>query len=107
MNSLRIKKDDLVKVIAGAHKGKTGKVVTVDPKAGTVTIEGLGVIKRRVKPSQLNPTGGSREVHRALDVSKVALVVDDKGTTSRIGYATSKDGAKVRTAKRLKNKEIK
>lgn len=108
MNTLRIKKGDLVKVVAGSHKGKTGKVLTTDAHARTVTVEGIGLIKRHVKPSQLNPRGGTKEIHRPLDVSKVALVVDEtKGTTSRVGYGQSKDGKKVRQAKALKNKEIK
>lgn len=108
MNSLRIKKGDLVKVVAGAHKGKTGKVVTTNLKDRTVTVEGLGVLKRRVKPSQLNPQGGTKEIHRPLDISKVALVVDEtKGKISRVGYSVDKDGKKIRTAKALKNKEIK
>ena len=106
--SLRIKKGDLVKVIAGAHKGKTGKVLRTNSADQLVFVEGIGTIKRRVKPSQLNPRGGSKEIHLGLSAAKVALVVDEaKGTTSRVAYATSKDGAKIRVARALKNKEIK
>ena len=105
--AFRIKKGDLVKVIAGSHKGKTGKVVTTSVKDNTVTVEGINVIKRHIKPSQINPRGGSKEIHKGLPASSVALVVDEaKGTTSRIGYALDKDGKKVRVAKSTK-KEIK
>lgn len=107
MNTLRIKKNDTVKVIAGAHKGKTAKVVEVVPAQGGVKLEGIGVTKRHIKPNQLNPRGTTKEVHIAIDASKVALVVDEKGKTSRVGYKQSKEGAKVRVAKALKNKEIK
>ena len=103
----RIKKDDIVKIIAGSKKGTTGKVLAVDTKKGTVLVEGIGVGHRHVKPSQLNPTGGKKDIHVPTDISKVALVVDEKtGKTSRVGMKVTAD-AKVRVAKALKNKEIK
>ena len=105
---MRIRKDDLVKIIAGSNKGTTGKVVSVDTKKNTVLVEGVGVGHRHVKPNQLNPRGGKKDIHVGIDVSKVALVVDEKaGTTSRVGLAKNSDGVKVRLAKSLKNKEIK
>lgn len=104
----KIKKDDLVKVMAGAHKGKTGKVLSVSAKDQAVLIEGIGVVKRHVKPSQINPRGGTKEVHTSIDVSKVAVVVDEKkNTTTRVGIVVDKDGKKTRVARALKNKEIK
>jgi len=75
---MKLKKDDLVKVIAGKHKGQTGKVVTAYPKQNAVAIEGLGLVKRFVKPNQLNPRGGTKEVHVPLDASKVSLITDKK-----------------------------
>lgn len=107
MSNLRIKKGDLVKVVAGSHKGKTAKVVSTNAAAQTVTLEGVGVVKRHIKPNQLNPRGGTKEVHKGLPVSNVALVVDEaKGKTSRVGYQLGKEGTKVRVAKSTK-KEIK
>ncbi len=104
----RIRKDDTVKIIAGAKKGTTGKVLAVDTKKGTVLVEGVGVGHRHVKPSQLNPRGGKKDIHTAIDISKVALVVDEKaGTTSRVGLVRNADGNKTRVARALKNKEIK
>ncbi|PLS81874.1 50S ribosomal protein L24 [Candidatus Saccharibacteria bacterium] len=106
--TMKIKKGDLVKVQTGAHKGETGKVLSVLPKQSAVLIDGIGVVKRHIKPNQLNPRGGTKDVHIPMNISKVALVVDDKtSATSRVGYATTKDGAKVRVARALKNKEIK
>lgn len=105
--ALRIKKGDLVKVIAGSHKGKTGKVVTTNAAEQTITVEKIGIIKRHVKPTQLNPRGGTKEIHRALPLSNVALINDEtKATTTRVGYGTDKDGKKIRIAKST-GKEIK
>lgn len=106
--SERIKKDDIVKIISGQHKGTTGKVVAVLPKKNGVLIEGFGQKHRKLKPSQMNPTGGHKDIHVPVDLSKVALVVDEKtNKTSRIGYSKTAEGAKVRLARQLKNKEIK
>lgn len=104
----RIRKDDIVKIIAGAKKGTTGKVLKVNVAAGTVLIEGVGVGHRHMKPSQLNPRGGSKDIHVPMDISKVALVVDEKtGKTSRVGLVKNADGGKTRVARSMKNKEIK
>lgn len=104
----RIRKGDTVKLISGAKKGTTGKVLSVNTATGRLVIEGIGVRTRHVRPSQLNPQGGKREIHVSTDISKVALVVDEKsGKTSRVGYSKNASGAKVRTARALKDKEIK
>ena len=104
----RIRKGDLVKIVAGSKKGTTGKVVAIDTKKNGVLIEGVGIGHRNVKPSQLNPRGGKKDIHVPMDISKVALVVDEKTTkTSRVGLVTNASGAKVRVAKSMKNKEIK
>jgi large subunit ribosomal protein L24 len=104
----RIQKDDLVKIISGDKKGTTGKVVRVLSKKNAVLVEGVGTKHRHVKPSQLNPRGGSKDIHVATPIHKVALVVDEKTSkTSRIGYTKNADGVKVRLARQAKNKEIK
>ena len=101
----RIRKDDLVKIIAGSNKGVTGKVLSVTP-AG-VLVEGVGLKTRHVKPSQLNPRGGKKDIHVATPLHKLALVTDEKSAkTSRVGYTTGENG-KVRVARQQKNKEIK
>ena len=104
----RIQKDDIVKLISGTNKGVTGKVVAVLPKKNSVLVEGIGVKHRKVKPSQLNPRGGSKDIHVPTPLHKVALVIDEKTSkTSRVGYVKNADGAKVRLARQAKNKEIK
>ncbi len=104
----RIQKDDIVKLISGAKKGTTGKVLQVLAKKNMVLVEGVGNKHRHVKPSQLNPRGGSKDIHVPVSLHKVALVVDAKAaTTSRVGYTKTAEGAKVRLARQAKNKEIK
>ena len=104
----RIQKDDIVKLISGANKVTTGKVLRVLAKKNMVLVEGVGTKHRHVKPSQLNPRGGSKDIHVPTPMHKVALVVDEKSAaTSRVGYSKNADGAKVRLARQAKNKEIK
>ena len=90
----KIKKDDMVIVIAGKDKDKTGKVLSV--KDGKVVVEGVNVVKKHTKPNQMNQNGGIVEKEAAIDVSNVMLLVDGKAT--RVGFEV-KDGKKVRVAK--------
>jgi large subunit ribosomal protein L24 len=84
----------IVKITAGAHKGTTGKVLAVFPKTGSALIEGVGLGHRHVKPSQLNPRGGKKDVHVPTPLHKLALVTDEKsGKTSRVGYKVT-EGSK-------------
>lgn len=102
----RIKKDDLVKIVAGANKGKIAKVVKLDNQK--VYLEGINIRTRHVAPNRLNNQGSKKDVHLPLDISNVALIVEDVKNaekTSKVGYQV-KNGAKIRIAK-LNNKEVK
>lgn len=104
----RILKGDTVKIISGDNKGTTGAVLSVLPRQNAALVEGVGTRTRKVKPTQLNPRGGTKDIHVPVPLSKLALVTDAKaGSTSRVGYKTNADGAKVRVARQAKNKEIK
>lgn len=104
----RIRKDDMVKIIAGSHKGITGKVLAVMPQKNVALVEGVGLGHRHVKPNQLNPRGGKKDIHVGVSLHKLALVTDEKAAkTSRVGYKKSAEGDKVRVARQQKNKEIK
>lgn len=104
----KIIKGDIVKIIAGAKKGVTGKVLQVLNKKNAVLVEGIGNIHRTVKPSRQNPRGGHLDIHVPTPISKVALVVDEKASkTSRVGLSTNAEGKTVRVARQLKDKEIK
>lgn len=91
----KIKKDDLVKVITGKDKDKTGKVLQV--KDGKVVVEGCNMVTKHAKPSAGNPNGGIVNHEVAMDISNVMLVVD--GQATRVGFEI-KDGKKVRVAKK-------
>ena len=103
---IRVKKGDTVIVLSGKYKGQTGTVVTTHPKENKVTVEGINVIKKAVKPSRTNPQGGFQEITKPLWVSKVALVDPTTKKATRIGYSFDKEGNKVRVAKGS-GKEIK
>ena len=90
----KIKRDDLVKVIAGKDKDKTGKVLSV--KGGKVLVEGCNMVTKHTKPSQTNQNGGIVHQEAPIDISNVMLFVDGKAT--RVGFEV-KDGKKVRVAK--------
>jgi len=102
----RIIKGDTVKLISGAQKGTTGKVVGVTKEG--ILIEGIGQKHRHIKPSQLNPRTTHKDIHVAVPAHKVALVVDEKsGKTSRVGFIKNADGGKTRLARQANSKEIK
>ncbi len=102
---IRLKKGDEVVVLSGKYKGKTGKVTAIHPKENKVTVEGINVVKKHIKPTQVRPQGGIEEITKPIWVSKVAIV-DDKKKPSRIGYKQDKDGNKSRVFKST-GKEIK
>ncbi len=96
MSNMKIKKGDLVKVIAGKDKGKDGKVIAVNHKKNTVLVEGVNMITKHTKPSAANQQGGIVHQEGPLHVSNVMYLY--KGKPARIQYQI-KDGKKVRAAK--------
>lgn len=96
MSTLKIKKGDTIKVIAGKDKDTEGKVLSVDAKKGKVLVEGVNMITKHAKASQANPNGGIIQKEAPIDISNVMLVV--KGKTTRVGFKIE-DGKKVRFAK--------
>ncbi len=66
-----VKKGDLVKVIAGAHKGVEGLILEVNRKTSRVFVEGVAQIKRTIKPSQEKPEGGFKDIERPIHISNV------------------------------------
>ena len=103
---IRLKKDDTVVVTAGKYKGQTGKITATHPKENKVTVEGINVVKKSVKPTQLKPQGGIIEITKPIWVSKVALVDPSDKKPTRVGYTFDKSGNKVRVYKRS-GKEVK
>ncbi|HZJ34766.1 MAG TPA: 50S ribosomal protein L24 [Candidatus Angelobacter sp.] len=104
----RIIKGDTVKIISGANKGTTGKVLRVLTKERAILVEGIGNIHRHFKPNRQNPRGGDKDIHVPTSIHKVALVVDNKTSkTSRVGLIKTVDGKTTRVARQNKDKEIK
>lgn len=96
MSNIKIKKGDLVKVIAGKDKGNKGKIISVNHKNNTVLVEGVNMITKHTKPSAANQQGGIVHQEGPIDVSNVMYLYD--GKPARIQYQI-KDGKKVRAAK--------
>lgn len=78
MIKYKIKKGDMVKVIAGDDKGKSGNVLQVLPKKGQVVVEGLKLAKKAIKPSDKDPKGGFITKEMPMSISNVAKVEGDK-----------------------------
>ncbi len=93
---LKLKKDDLVEIIAGREKGKKGKILTLFPDEGRLTVEKLNMVKRHTKPSAQNKQGGIVEKEGRLAISNVMLVCDKCGKGVRIKRKKLEDGKRVR-----------
>ena len=96
MASMKIKKGDLVKVIAGKDKDKEGKVIAVNVKNNTLLVEGVNMITKHTKPSMANQQGGIVHQEGPINASNVMLMHDGKAT--RVGFKMEGD-KKVRFAK--------
>ena len=97
---MKIKKGDQVVVITGRDKGIKGEVLKALPQESRVIVQGVNVVKKHRKPTQMNPQGGIENVEKPVHVSNVALVDPKEGKRTRVGFKTLKDGKKVRVAKR-------
>ncbi len=95
---MKIKKGDKVQVIAGKDKGVTGEVLAVYPDKNKVVVEGVNILKKHVKPSQLNPEGGIMSQEAPIDASNVMYYDTKAKKAGRVGYAFE-NGKKVRTVK--------
>ncbi len=108
--ALKIRKDDNVRVIAGKDKGRTGRVLRVDPGKQKVYVEGANIIKRHTKPRTLRDTqrsqelGGIVEMEGPIHVSNVMLIDPDSGEPTRVSIKRE-GGRRVRVAKKS-GKEI-
>jgi large subunit ribosomal protein L24 len=103
MATLKIRKGDTVKVIAGRDKGKTGRVLEVEKENGRLLVEGVQMVKRHTKANPAKQIkGGIAEKEATIHVSNVMVVTGD-GKTSRVGYKIEGEGAsakKVRVARK-------
>ncbi|MCK5760425.1 MAG: 50S ribosomal protein L24 [Candidatus Delongbacteria bacterium] len=102
---MKIKRDDKVKVIAGNHKGKEGKVLKVLFAKNRVIIEGVNIVKKHEKPSQANQQGGIIEKEASINASNVMLICDNCGKAVRSSSNRNEDGIVTRIC-RICNKPV-
>jgi large subunit ribosomal protein L24 len=98
VSAVRIKKGDLVKVIAGKDKDREGKVISVNAKKRTALVEGVNMVTKHAKPSMANQQGGIIHQEAPIDISNIMYV--HKGQPTKIGYKITDNGKKVRVAKK-------
>ena len=96
---MKIKKGDTVIVNTGKDKGKKGEVLQTMPTKSRVIVQGVNVVKKHTKPTQIS-SGGIVEKELSIHVSNVSLADPKEDKPTRVGYKTLKDGKKVRIAKR-------
>lgn len=96
---MKIKKGDQVVVLTGKDKGKKGEVVRAIPTENRVVVSGVNVVKKHTKPTQFS-AGGIEDKELSIHASNVALVDPKKGSATRVGFKVTKDGKKVRVAKK-------
>ncbi len=88
---MKIKKGDKVQVIAGAYKGTVAEVIKVLPKQNKVIVEGVNVVKKHMKPTQVNPDGGIIEKEAPIHVSNVMAYDEKAKKASRVGFEIKED----------------
>ncbi|MEL0645026.1 MULTISPECIES: 50S ribosomal protein L24 [unclassified Olleya] len=98
MTKLKIKTGDIVKVIAGDHKGSEGKVQKVFIEKNKAIVEGVNMVKKHTKPSAQNPQGGIVEKEASINISNLSLLTS-KGEETRVGFRMEGD-KKVRFSKK-------
>ncbi len=100
MGSLKIKKNDMVQVIAGKYKGKISKVLQVFPKDQKVLVEGVNIVKKHQKPRKQGDKGGIIEITKPFHVCKVMLVDPKSNKPTRVGIKVLKNNKKTRISKK-------
>jgi len=100
VTKLHVKKDDLVMIVAGKDKGKSGKVLRVLPEKERVVVENLNLIKRHTRPSQTNNEGGIIEKEAPIAISNVQLLCPGCSKPARTRIKALEDGNKVRFCKK-------
>jgi large subunit ribosomal protein L24 len=110
MAALKIRRDDMVRIISGKDRGKTGRVLRVDPRNDRVFVEGANIVKRHMRPRTLRDTqraqemGGIVEREGPIHVSNVMLIDPDSGEPTRVGI--KREGERRVRVARKSGKEI-
>jgi large subunit ribosomal protein L24 len=99
MIKLKIKTGDIVRVIAGDHKGAEGKVVKVDREKNKAIVEGVNMVSKHTKPSAKSPQGGIVKKEAPIQISNISLIDPKTKETTRVGIKVEGD-KKVRFSKK-------
>ena len=94
--SIKVKKNDRVKIVAGKDKGKSGKVLFVDTKKLNLIVEGLNLVRKTRRPDQKNQKGGIIDIEAPVNISNVMVLCPKCGKASRVGKKELSDGKNVR-----------
>jgi large subunit ribosomal protein L24 len=97
---IKIRKGDLVKVIAGDSKGQQGTVLQVQIAKSRIVVEGVNLVSKHTKPNAATPNGGIIKKEAALHISNVMLIDPKSGETTRVGRKLNADGKLVRVSKK-------
>ena len=103
MGRAKIRRDDEVIVISGKDRGKTGRVLRVDPKKSKVFVEGLNIVKRHQRPRSMDAAAnqsGIIEKEGPIDVSNVVLLDPTDNKPTKVGVRVADDGKRTRFSKR-------
>ena len=95
---MKLRKGDTVKVLSGNDKGKTGEILSVDPKSSKIVVKDVNIRKKATKPRKAGETGGIISKEFPIDASKVNVVCPNCKKAVRVGYKIE-DGKKVRICK--------
>ncbi len=99
---MKIKKLDKVKIISGKDKGKEGKVLEAFPTEGKITVEGLNLVVKHMRPRRSGEKGQRIQFPAPLRVSNVMLICSKCNKLTRVGYKILENGKKVRMCKKCK-----
>ena len=100
--SLGLRKDDMVVVMSGEFKGKSGKILKVLPGRTRAIVEGINFVRRHTKPSMKNQQGGIMEKEAPVHISNLMLKCPKTGKPTRLGVKILEDGSRVRYSKKAK-----
>jgi large subunit ribosomal protein L24 len=95
--ALHVKRGDTVQIMAGDHKGATGRVLHVYPDKKVVVVQGQNIAKKHVRSSRRNPQGGRISVEQPIHISNVLPVNPKSSKGGRVRYQQAADGSKKRT----------
>ena len=98
----KLKKGDLVKVLAGNNSGRTGKVLKMFPKASRAIVQGVNLVKMHRRPTQTSPQGGIEEKEAPVHISNLILLCPKCNTETRVAYTRLEDAGLARVCRKCK-----